>query len=285
MANAAADGVNYDWWQEFSSQASGLGSTFSPSIIGFAASLDNLASVIDAQGETTPLLFVLAIYIVLWLFLSGGIIDRYARQRPIRAHGFFAVSGVFFFRFLRLGFFAGLAYWFLFAYVHKWTLSDLYTRMTRDLDVEIVAMVWRIGLYALFGLPLIAMNLIVDFAKVRMVVEDRRSAIGALLAAFGFVRRHLGRTIGLYAANAATFLALLAVWWVLAPGAGGSGASVWIGFVVSQLYILARLLLKLQFVASETALFQASLAHARYTAVAEPVWPESPAAENLMLQV
>jgi hypothetical protein len=54
---------------------------------------------------------------------------------------------------------------------------------------------------------------------------------------------------------------------------------------VSQLYIVARLVLKLQFVASETALFQASLAHARYTAVAEPLWPESAAAENLSLQV
>ena len=38
-AGAAADAVNYDWWQEFSSQASGLGTTFTPAVIGFAATL------------------------------------------------------------------------------------------------------------------------------------------------------------------------------------------------------------------------------------------------------
>ena len=30
-----------------------------------------------------------------WTFLAGGIIDRYARQRPTRAHGFFAAGGVY----------------------------------------------------------------------------------------------------------------------------------------------------------------------------------------------
>ena len=36
-ADSAASGVNYDWMQEFSEQASGLGPTFKPTIIGFAA--------------------------------------------------------------------------------------------------------------------------------------------------------------------------------------------------------------------------------------------------------
>ena len=29
-ANQAADGVNYDWWQEFTAQATGIGTTFTP---------------------------------------------------------------------------------------------------------------------------------------------------------------------------------------------------------------------------------------------------------------
>ena len=36
-ADAAASGINYDWWQEFSSQATGLATTFVPTITGFAA--------------------------------------------------------------------------------------------------------------------------------------------------------------------------------------------------------------------------------------------------------
>ena len=66
-----------------------------------------------------------------------------------------------------------------------------------------------------------------------------------------------------------------------APDVGGGGASVWIGLLAGQAYVLARLLLKLQFAASEVALFQASLAHARYAGAPARVWPESPGAEAL----
>ena len=53
-ADGAASGVNYDWWQEFTSQATGLGTTFSPTIIGFAATLDNISSLLDGQRESAP---------------------------------------------------------------------------------------------------------------------------------------------------------------------------------------------------------------------------------------
>jgi len=54
---------------------------------------------------------------------------------------------------------------------------------------------------------------------------------------------------------------------------------MWVGFAIAQLYVIARIVLKLQFASSQTALFQASLAHATYTAAPAPGWPESPAAE------
>jgi hypothetical protein len=56
---------------------------------------------------------------------------------------------------------------------------------------------------------------------------------------------------------------------------------MWIGLLLGQAWVLARLVLKLQFLASQTALFQASLAHARFTAAPTPVWPESAAAEAI----
>src|SRR5215217_1881317 len=47
-AASAADAVNYDWWNEFLAQAAGLGQTFVPAIIGFAAVLKNLSGIADA---------------------------------------------------------------------------------------------------------------------------------------------------------------------------------------------------------------------------------------------
>jgi hypothetical protein len=281
MAAEQADGVNYDWWQEFTAQASGLGSTFTPGIVGFAATLGNISSVLDAQPEMAAVAGALALYLTAWTFVTGGVLDRYARQRPTRAYGFFAASGVYFFRFLRLAAVAGLVYWWLFAYVHPWLFDERLADLTRDISVERIVFLWRVLCYALFGTLLVLANVIVDYAKVRLVVEDRRSALGALGAAFRFIRRVPGRVLGLYAFNSAVFLVVLVVWALLAPGAGSAEASAWLGFAAGQLYLLARLLLKLHFLASQTALFQSSLAHAAYTAAPVPVWPESPAAEAI----
>jgi hypothetical protein len=281
MANEAADAVNHGWWQEFTSQAAGLGASFSPSIIGFAAVLDNTSSVLDAQREIAPVAGALGAYLLLWTFLVGGIIDRYARQRATRANGFFGASGVFFWRFVRLAIVAGFVYWFLFAYVHEWLFDTWFRNATRDLNVERTAFFWRVGMYAIFGALLVAANIIFDYAKVRAVVEDRLSMLGALGASIGFIRRNFGRVASLYVVNVALFLVVVAVWALVAPGAGRTGMSMWAGFILGQLYLLARLFVKLQFLASQTALFQASLAHAAYTAAPEPVWPESPAAETI----
>lgn len=280
-ADSAADGVNYDWWQEFSAQATGLGTSFSPSIIGFAAVMDNVSGVLDGRGKSGPIAWILVLYMAGWLFVSGGIIDRYARQRPVRTSAFFAACGVYFFRFLRLSILAGGVYWWLFAWVHPWLFDEVYVNLTRGLSVERPAFFLRLFFYVLFGGLVVAVNLLFDYAKVRMVVEDRFSAIGGLAAAAGFVRRHPRAVLGLYALNCVVFLVLLAAWLLIAPGAGAAGFSLWFTFIVAQAYILVRLLLKLQFVASQTALFQASLAHAGYTAAPVPVWPDSAAAEAI----
>jgi len=281
VAADVADGVSYDWWNEFLSQAGGLGTSFTPTIVGFAATLDNLSSVADGQAEQILVTGVLALYLCAWTFLAGGILDRYARQRRTRAQGFFAACGVYFFRFLRLGVLAAIVYGWLFTYVHAWLFDDLYGWLTRDLAVERVVFAWRAALYAFFGALVIATNVVFDYAKVRAVVEDRRSMMGALDAAIRFIKRRPGQVLGLYALNTLVFLVIVGVWALVAPGAGGSGLPVWVAFAAGQLYLLARLLLKLQFMASQTSLFQANLAHAAYTAAPMPVWPESPAAEAI----
>ncbi len=63
---------------------------------------------------------------VLWSFLSGGVVDRLARARRTRSHGFFGACGMHFWRLLRLAIVAGIAYAFLFGYVHGWIFDDAY---------------------------------------------------------------------------------------------------------------------------------------------------------------
>ncbi len=278
-AGAAADGVNYDWWQEFASQATGVGTTFTPTIIGFATTLDSVSGLLDRRTLITPIVWALGVYVAAWMFISGGILDRYARGRRIGAHGFFAASGTFFFRFLRLGVAAAAVYWFLFAHVHEWLFAKWYVNATRDLALERTVFYWRFLMYGIFAALLALTTVIFDYAKVRAVVEDRRSMAGALIAGTRFIARNPMRVARLYVANAVVFVVVVGLWVLVAPGAGGSGASMWVGVIASQCYILARLAVKLQFLASETALFQRSLAHWGYTAAPMVVRPEPPVVE------
>src|SRR5438045_3102604 len=143
-ADSAAAGVNYDWMQEFSEQASGIGVTFKPTIIGFAAVLDNLSAFMDRTSRPAVIVGAASIYMLLWIFLAGGIIDRYARDRATRAHGFFAASGVFFFRFVRLALAQAAVYGFLFGVMHPWLFDRLYPRMIHEVTVERTAFFARL---------------------------------------------------------------------------------------------------------------------------------------------
>ena len=283
IANDVADSVSYDWWQEFASQGSllTLASTFTPSILGFATTLDSVSGLLDKRPIVPAIALALCLYLLVWVFLQGGILDRYARGRRIGAHGFFAASGIFFLRFLRLGVAAGTAYWFLFAYVHEWLFAKWYVNITRDIPVERTAFYWRLLMYAIFTALLALTATVLDYAKVRAVIEDRRSMSGALIAAIRFIVRNPWRVTGLYLTNTVLFLAVVGIWALIDPGAGGSGASMWAGVLVSQGYILARLIVKLQVLASATALFQRSLAHWGYIAAPASVPPAPPIVETI----
>jgi hypothetical protein len=147
--------------------------------------------------------------------------------------------------------------------------------------VERTAFAIRLGCYAVFGVLLVLCNLVFDYARIRIVVEDRRSALGAMIAGVRFVRRHRG-VFPLYLLNGAVYLGLVLVYALVATGAPRSGVRMWLTLALGQLYIFLRHYVKLLFYASETSYFQGALAHATYTAAPAVVWPESPAAEAVL---
>ena len=281
VAERVASGADYQWWQEFLSQASGLGTTFRPSIVGFGAVLDNIDALLDNRPLAATIAGATAAWLLVWSFLSGGVIDRLARNRPTRTAGFFAAAGVHFWRFLRVGAVALVVYSFLFGWVHRWLFDDLYEQLTRDVTVERTALIIRLGCYLLFAALLMIVSITFDYARVRIVVEDRRRALGSIAASIRFVRRHFARASTLYVLNALAFLSVAMLYALFSPGAPGSGLVMWMVLLLGQAYIVARHYLKLVFYASETSLFQSVLAHADYTAAPVIEWPDSPAAESI----
>ena len=275
MADTAATGVNFDWWNEFLAQASGIGQTFVPAILGFAAVLANLSQLADYTPLPPVLAVIVAMQLLLSLFFAGGLLDRLARDRAVGAAAFFSACGVWTVRFARLALIAGPVYVFLFLHLHHWLFGHLYDRLTHDLTVERQAFAIRLALYAVFTALVCAVNVVMDYAKIRAVVEDRRSMIGALVAGWRFVIRHPAKAVVLYAMNLGLAALVAALYLVLAPGA----SAPLVAFFVGQAYIVLRVVVRLQFMASQTALFQSKLAHAGYVARPIPKWPDSPAAD------
>ena len=276
-AQAAAEGVNYDWWNEFLAQTSGVGATFVPAIIGFAAVMKNIATVADKPQIPTVISIVVIAYMTLSLFLSGGILDRLARDRALGAGAFFSACGVYFVRFIRLGIVMAVVYGVLFGPYHSWLFGAVYPALIADMTIERTAFFIRLALYAAFAVPLFAANMLFDYAKIRAVVEDRRSMLGAVAASGRFMARNVMAVSGVYAINALVFLLVIGLYYLIAPGAS---ADV-LAFAIGQLYIVLRVIVRLLFAASQTALFQGRLAHAGYVARPIPKWPDSPAAEAI----
>ena len=147
-----------------------------------------------------------------------------------------------------------------------------------DMTVERTAFFIRLGLYAAFAVPVFAFNILFDYAKIRAVVEDRRSMIGAIVASWRFIRRHPIAVCGaLQDQRILVFLLVIGLYYLIAPGASADT----LAFAIGQLYIVLRVIVRLLFTASQTALFQGRLAHAGYVARPVPKWPDSPAAEAI----
>lgn len=240
---------------------------------GAHAVLASLRTLLDGEGHAPGLAAVVFVFLAAWALFSAGAIDRYARERPTRGAGFFAACGVYGPRLLRLGLISVLVNWTLFNVVRDWVVGAL--PPGGGLPAAALAR------YAAFGLLLAAVGLVFDYARVRVVVEDRRSMIGALLAGWRFVRRHPADCAGLYAVNATVLVGVIAAHAVAAPHLASAGGSARWAFAAGLAYLAARLAGRLFFYATEVSYFQSRLAHAGYVAAPAPVWPESASAEAL----
>ncbi len=254
-------GFDLDWYGEFAEQASGVAATFGPEVIGHMAVVQNLERFLDGKllAAHRTLLAVGGLYLIFWTFLVGGILDRFAHPgEPHSRARLFGHSGEFFWRMFRLLILSVLFYLAIFRFVAN-PLHDFVEQATRDVTVERTIILWTALVYLLTGLLLAMVSMAFDYAKIAVVVERRRSAVLALLRGLGFIARHPGPTCGLYLLLSIAAAMVLFSYGAIAPGSGQSNwTTVLVAFVLGQAFVLARILVKLWFLASQTILFQAA---------------------------
>lgn len=192
------------------------------------------------------------------IFLSGGVLDRLARGRSVGSAAFFSACGGYAGRLFRLSAPFLVIYWFLLSRMSAFLVGQ-------PLNAWMLA--------ALCGVTLVH-----GFARVRLVVEDRRSALGAISSSLRFIRRHVWRVALLYLINFAVAAGVYELFLSAGPVAARAG---WLAVMVGLLGQLFYVWVYLAWAASEIAFFQAELAHAGYSARPLPMWPDSPSAEGL----
>jgi len=197
-------------------------------------------------------------WLVFWSLAYGGIVDRFARNRPTRGHGFFSACG---------GHAMALARLAIVALAIEAALLPVAASLSSTRPE-------RAGL----AIALVLGSTVLAFARIRLVVEDRQSAFGALLASIRFLRRNPSGVILMVAFGLAGYGVSVAYRSALMSAVF---SEVWQFRVSNEVFLAIQLWLKLIAYASGIALFQSRLAHAGYTAAPPAVWPESASAEAI----
>jgi hypothetical protein len=255
---AMVRGFDYPWWSHWSDTRSGWHATLGPDLLGKGFALKNLDLLLKGQlpagvfaltgadGQRAPLLdpLLLAIaagYMLAQVFLSGGVLSVLRQgQGRWTVRGLLHGAGFYFGRFLRVWLLMMIAAAVLFALygpAARWA-----DEQAREAVSEATAEAWLIGRHAALLLALVFLHLVGTYARVITVLEERSSALLAVLSGLAFALRHLLSTVAVAAGLAALFVLALGLWQVfdLAWTATGYRTQV-LTLLAMQAAVLARI--------------------------------------------
>jgi hypothetical protein len=248
-----------EWYGEYEAEAKGIETTFTPTVVGAGAFYNNLEAWLSGDlFDMIPVLVGLGVvFILTWALFLGGVLERYSGSGGLFNLGrFFAAGGKFFFRFVRLAVFSGVLYYAIYR-LADWLFEQV-ELATIDVTVERTVFLYTVLAALLVAFLLTLVNMCFDYAKIITFKEDRRSMLIAAWRGIGFVFSHPLRTVGLYYALIVLGAVLLGFYASIAPGANQSTTTgVVLAFLVGQLALVVKLMLRLWFYAGQMSLYEA----------------------------
>lgn len=225
-------GFDYPWWSAWADAHPDT--TFTPDIFGSGFAFKNVDLLL--RGNLPAGLFVLpdpdkrderrraaidstilglgVAYLVLQIFLSGGVLAALRAPQPEwTVRGLLHAGGFYFGRLLRLAVLVLLVdavlFW-LYGPLARW--ADV---QAREAVSERTAIAWMLGRHLLLLLALLAVAMVSSYARVLIVLEERSSAVLALLSAGALCLGSFFKTFGHVLLMTALAVAGLALWTVL----------------------------------------------------------------------
>jgi hypothetical protein len=207
-------------------------------------------------GSNSILVFLGLLYVCMANFLAGGFIGIYSKEYRSSFSEFMMEGGKYFGRFFRLALLALVFYYLFFTLLVDWIDAGIPAWTQNSASEQTPYLYYMIkGIVALFLLSVFTM--IFDYARIRIVLDDRTSALLASVAGGRFALRNFLNTYGLYFVLALLGVVLIAIYALLESLLPQD--SYWplvAVFLLQQLYMIARFWLKANFYASQTALYR-----------------------------
>ena len=250
--------IDPEWWSEYRRHATGLEATFTPAIVGFAGPLSNVSAILD--GTIAPVMLLPAtIAVMLWAFLWGGFLHRFARGgAPLRE--FLRAALRYWPPFMVIALAAAAAQLALYLSVHRLLFGWLFERVASSGVSEPVAVLIRVAFYLVFGALLALVMLVADYARAFAAVTGDRGVARVLRHSWLFIRDASASVISLYALTGLLFVILMIAYGA-SELAGGSRLGGWRAIALGQGFIIARVIIRLISGASEVALIKMHIEH------------------------
>ena len=198
------------------------------------------------------------LYLIINVFLTGGIVASLASAHGVSLRRFFYSASRYFWRYLRLFVLLAVVVGLLLAGYGLW-LDELVDNLRRDSTTDVASFLWRAIAVTVMLVFFSLVMMVFDYAKIRTVVDGRRSVFVAACAAFGFSFRRFLRTVSLFYFNLVIVGILFAVYLIVEDRfSNATTASMVSLFVVQQIFILSRIWMRLSFFATQMAFYCAA---------------------------
>ncbi|MHC1736672.1 MAG: hypothetical protein AB9882_01525 [Ignavibacteriaceae bacterium] len=198
---------------------------------------------------------VAGIYIIIQLFYGGGLLSVFINPSKNHHVDFFFGGVRHFYRFLKIAFIAFILY--IIALLISDALSYLIKAIFAYSSLTWLEFILTLLRYLLFLLLIGVVSIISDYAKVVAVVTDTSSALRSILGAFRFIHKNFWRALSVFLILF-LFLIIGVVVYNLVDGLIPR-SPVWLillTFIIQQLLIIYRTIIRLYVYSTEVVLFQ-----------------------------
>jgi hypothetical protein len=253
--------IDADWWSEFRAHADGLAATFTPTVIGSAAPIDNLSSLLDGTRRPWVLVVPAAVSLVIWAWLWGVVLRRFHHGGRLPLGTMLSGGFIQLVPFVTIALVAAAMQIVLYVTLHPLLFGPLYGALTSGLENEPAAFAIRVVLYLVFGAAIATVSLSAAYSRVIRIVAPPRGLGGTVSAALRFMRANAGAVAAVYLIPGLVFAVMLAGYGAI-DLYGGARVGGWRGVALGQAFIVGRVIVRLWFGASELALFKRVAAQA-----------------------